>query len=231
MAEMLQRMEQQSAAVRPCAVEIAAALSRDEYPAALEASAELHRALDALVATTELLEDHVVAHDGMGELGESVGELALRARAMVLAAQFDLLCEALREPAAQARAHGWFVGRFQGITETAVFVRERLNTIHAIWVPYRQSQPQPPGMTDTDRVSIYRTAVRVAQRALCELRDEPELAQFLNRGATATDLPDVHSACKRILGVLGLHIDVEPGGPPTPRPRRFRVANGRTERR
>lgn len=91
-AEILQRMEQQGAAIRPHADVIATAHSNDEYPAALLASVDLHRALDVLVATSERLQDHVVAQDGMGELGESVGELALRARGLVLLKQLDALC-------------------------------------------------------------------------------------------------------------------------------------------
>src|SRR5947209_1039746 len=94
-AEMLQRLEQQLTMVRPNAIEIAAAISRDQYPAALTASAELHRALDAFVATTEILEDHIVARDGLGPLGDAIGELALRGRGLVIVAQLDLLQTAL----------------------------------------------------------------------------------------------------------------------------------------
>jgi len=70
-AELLQRWEQQGAALRPNAVEIATALNkdnRDEYPAARAASAELTRTLETFVATTEMLEGHVTARDGMGPL-------------------------------------------------------------------------------------------------------------------------------------------------------------------
>jgi hypothetical protein len=230
LAEMLQRMEQQTAVIRPYAVTIVTTLSREAYPAALEALAELHRALDAFVATTKLLQEHVVAHDGLGKMGESLGELTLRARAMVLRAQLDLVREALGEPAAHARAQAWFVGRVLGIGELVTFVLDRLTEIHAIWTPYRQNQRQPPGMMEADRENLYRTAIRVAQRALCELRDEPEVARFLDGGSMATDLPEVHLACKRIDTVLGLQFEVEPGRQASRKHRCARTSHHFTER-
>lgn len=77
--------------------------------------------------------------------------------------------------------------------------------------------------------SSIRTAIRVAQRALCELRDEPELARFLDAGATATDLPEVHQACTRIDLVLGLQVDSE-AGRVTGRKQRRSTPNGVPER-
>lgn len=209
-AEMLQRMEQQNQQLRPHAVEVAAALSKDEYPTALQAAAELHHALDTFVATSEVLRGHIVAHDGMGKLGESLGELALRARTFVLVAQLDLLREELCDPAARMRTRGWFVGRFQGIADVDAFVRQRLDTIHGLWLPYRQDKPQPAGMTDADRVNLYRTMIRVAQRALHALRDEPDLARFLDSGLAATDMIQIHLACRQIVAMLGLQLDTEP---------------------
>lgn len=217
-AEMLQRLEQQGAVIRPQAVMIATALSNDRYPVALVASAELHRALDAFVTTTERLQDHVVAHDGMGDLGESVGELALRARALVIKVQLDVLCRVLAEPRAQARAGAWFGGELPGIDALRTFVSDRLTKIHAVWLPYRVGQPAVPGMIDTERTAAYRMMVRVAQRALCALQSEPDLARFLASGMDAQDLPEVHIACKQIHTVLGLEIDVE-AGRPSPRKR------------
>jgi len=223
-AELLQRLEQQSAELRPNAVEIATVLNKDnkdEYPTALEASAGLHRALDAFVAITEMLEDHIVAHDGMGELGESLGELELRARGMVLVAQIDRLSEVFGDHAVEARTRGWFIGKVQGITDVVAFVRGQLTKIHAMWMAYRQDQPLLPGMTDTDRANLYRTMVRVAQRAMRELWNEPELARFLDCGLAATDLVDVNLACKQIVSVLGLQI----------KPRRICATNGAAARR
>jgi hypothetical protein len=222
-AEMLQRLEQQSAAIRPYVAEVAAAVGRDHYPAALEASAELHRLLDAFVATREALQDHVVANDGLGELGESLAELTLRARGMVLVAQLRLVRDALCDPAVQTRSLNWFSGRFGGIEQMTTFIQEQLTSIHGIWMPYRQDRPQPAGMTEAERVSVYRTVVRVAQRELCKLREVPDIARFLDRGGAATDVPEIHLACKRISIALTLETDAEAGRYRQHQPRRDRA--------
>lgn len=232
-AEMLQRLEQQLTTLRPLAVEIPSALGRDQFSAALEASDELHRALDAIVATTEILRDHIVQRDDLGKLGEALGELVLRARSFVIVTQFDLLQAGLTDATMQARTRGWFIGRFQdqGIVDVRARVQERITQIHGIWKPYRQDQPPLPGMTDAERMSVYRTMVRVAQRALGELFSEPDLAWFLEHGAAATDLPEVHVACKQIVTVLNVQIDVELTRPLLRRPRRVGAPNAAMERR
>lgn len=224
MAEMLQRLEQQNAVLRPNAVEIVATLNREsteDYPAVREASAELTRALDAFVVTQETLAGHVVAHDGMGQLGEAFGELVLRARGMVVVSQLERLREALAEPTVNLRTRGWFIGRCRDIAEVSAFVRERLAKIHATWTPYRPGEPQTAGMTDEDRITLYRMMVRVAQRALRELWREPELARLLEQGLGATDLPEVHIACQQIVTVLRLDT----------KPRRVRLVNSAVEQR
>jgi hypothetical protein len=223
-AELLQRWEQQGAALRPNSVEITAALNRDVrggFPVALEASGELHRALNAFVATSDVLEDHVVGRDGMGELGESLDELTLRARAMVVLSQLDRLSVAFGDPAVETRGRGWFLGKLQGIADLVSVVRDRLRQIHAMWLQYRPGQPRLPGMTDADRATLYRTMLRVALRALSELWDEQDLARFLECGLAATDLPEVNLSCREIVSVLGLPI----------KPRRVRAVGSATEAR
>jgi hypothetical protein len=212
-AEMLQRMEQQIPVIRPQAVEIATALSKDEYLAARKASAALHRALDSFVTTTQLLQDHIVANDGLGELGASLGELVLRGRGLVLVANLDVLCNVFRDPAVQARAHGWFAGQVGGIADVRARVSDRLSKIHAIWTPHRPDQAALPGMTETERTTLYRMMVRVAQRELRNVRHEPEVARLLSHGMAATDLPEVHLACNQIDAVLTMQIDIEPPRP------------------
>ena len=220
-AEMLQRMERQNQLLRPHASELAAALSKDEYPMALELTAELHRVLEALVMTTDVLKNHVVARDGMGEMGESLGELALRARTLVLTAQLDLLREELCDPGTQTRSRAWFAGRFQNMADVDAFIRERLDQIHRLWLPYRHDQQQPTGMTDADRANVYRTMIRVAQRALQALRDDPDLAEFLDHGLAAVDLVQIHLACREMVAALGLQLDAEPARAALRRSRRI----------
>lgn len=228
--EMLQRLEAQSAMLRPHAAEIATSLSKDEYPEARNASAELLRVLDVFVNTERILREHVVATDGMGELGESLGELVLRARGMVIADQLAALRDALRDPGRRARAQAWFMGQFDDIDDLIAFVRDRIAQIHATWTPYRSDRPQRPGTTDTDRATFYRTAIRVAQRALTELRGEPDVSHFLDCGIAATDVPEIQEACKRIDLVLCLQLDGEAGRATGRKPRRNRTPNGVPER-
>lgn len=232
-AEMLQRLEQQLTVLRPQTVQLTTALGRDQYSAALEASDELHRALDAIVATTEILRDHIVQRDDLGKLGEALGELVLRARSYVIVTQCDLLQAGLSEPKMQARTRGWFTGRFQdqSVADVRAHVRERITQVHGIWKPYRHDQPPLPGMTDAERMTVYRTMIRVAQRALAELFGESDLAWFLEHGAAATDVPEIHVACKQIVTVLNLQIDVELTRPVLRRPRRAVPPSGAMERR
>jgi hypothetical protein len=171
------------------------------------------------VATKALIREHVLEADGLGEPGESLGELAIRARAVVILMELGHLRNALRDEPLVMRTTGWFVGRFRDIDDVVAFFREGLDKITRIWRPYRQDQPLLSGMSCGDRVTMYLTTIRVAQRALRELGDEPALAQLL-----ATDSPEVQIACKRIVTVLGIQVDVEPDRLPPPRRRPAAIA-------
>jgi hypothetical protein len=229
--EMLQHLEQQGAALVPRFDEIAEAIDRGECATALAASAALHRALDALVATTATLQVHVVANDGLGELGESLGELAVRASGLVLVSQLGRLREALRDAAAQARARRWLAGGYQDIEQIIASVREKVMGVHALWLPHRPSRAQSAGIADPDRVSMYRTAVRMAQRALRELRRDPDLARLVDGGLSARDLSEIHMSCIQIDTALRVQIDVELGRHMLPRPSRLSASSDATGRR
>ena len=229
MTEMLLKMEQLGAVLRPRFDQIAQAVHGNEYTAALTTSAALVPVLDTFAATTATLQVHVVANDGMGE-AESLGELVLRARALVIGAQHARLRDAFQEPAVRDRSRRWFVGCCRGITDMTAYVQDKLTNIHAIWLPYRQDKPQPAGMTEPDRASLHRIAVRVAQRALGELPSEPEVARFLEGGLAATDLTDVYTACKQMQTVFGVKIDLELGRHLLAKPR-LHSASGNAQRR
>lgn len=207
--ETLVCLAQLGTMLRPRFDQIAKAVTGDESTSVLAASAELIPALDKLAATTATLQVHVLAHDGLGEPVESIGELVLRARGLVLDTQFGRLRDALCAPAVHDRTRRWFTGCCEGITDMTTFVQDRQANIHAIWSPYRHAHPQPPGMTDADRASLHHITIRVAQRALSELRDEPEIEHFLASGLVATDLSEIHMACRQIDTVLGVRIDPE----------------------
>jgi hypothetical protein len=227
--ELFQHLERQGAALRPRTEAIAVALASDEYQGARAASAELQRALDTLVANAEMLGNHVVVRDGLGALGASLVELTLRARCLVLGAQLGHVHTSLRAPAIQARARGWFVGKFRNIEDVVAFVRDRLIDIHALWRPYRQAQPRPSGLTDVERANMYRTTVRVALRELCALREDPDLARFLAAGLAAPELTEVHEACQQLAAALAAPVDLEPEPPAAFHPRQ--ATNGAGGRR
>jgi hypothetical protein len=222
--ELLLRLEQQGMAFRPLTAEIAAALNKGDFQRALEISGRLHSVLESIVATKALIREHVLEADGLGEPGESLGELAIRARAVVILMELGHLRDALRDEPLVMRTTGWFVGRFRDIDDVVAFFREGLDKITRIWRPYRQDQPLLSGMSCGDRVTMYLTTIRVAQRALRELGDEPALAQLLEKGVVATDSPEVQIACKRIVTVLGIQVDVEPDRLPPPRRRPAAIA-------
>jgi hypothetical protein len=207
---MLLRMEQLGGVLRPRFEQIALAVHGNEYTVALATSAELAPVLDQFTTTTATLQVHVVANDGMGE-PESLGELVLRARALVVNAQFGRLRDAFREPAVQDRSRRWFIGCCKDIADMTAHVQDKLTNIHAIWLPYRKETPQPAGMTEPDRASLHRIAVRVAQRAVSELPSEPEIARFLEGGLVAADLTEIYTACMQMRTVFGVKIDAELG--------------------
>ncbi len=227
--EMLQRLAQQGAKFRPLVAEVATAVSKGDFRAALELNGKLQGVLESIVASTALLREQVIHADGMGEPGESLGELAIRARGVVIAMQMGHLRDALRDAAVVSRVHEWFVGKYRSIDDVAMFFRDGLHRINGIWRPYRCDQPALAGVSRADRLTMYLTTVRIAQRALQELGDDPDLAMFLEKGASAIELPDVHTACKQILTVLGLHIDVEPWRSPPAHRHRVNPTNSVTE--
>jgi hypothetical protein len=223
--ELLLRLEQQGMAFRPLTAEVAAALNKGDFQLALEISGRLHSVLESIVATKALIREHVLEADGLGEPGESLGELAIRARTMVILMELGHLRDALRDEPSRARITGWFAGRFQGIDDIVAFFRDGLDRINRIWRPYRQDQPLLSGMSCADRVTMYLTTIRIAQRALRELGDEPDLAQIFEKGVAASDSPAVQIACKRIVTVLGIQVDVEPDRRPPPRRRPAAIAS------
>src|SRR5262249_1887626 len=118
------------------------------------------------------------------------------------------------EPAACERAQGWFVGCFASIENVAAFFHDELFKINSIWTQYRETQAQAAGMSSADRTTLYRAAVRVAQRALRELRDHPDVAYLLSAGLAGTDWPEAQGAFTEIAAALAVQVDMESGRQP-----------------
>jgi hypothetical protein len=217
--EVLQRLEREFGAPRGHVAQVAADLSGGRIKPARDAADQLLRSLDLVVAMTTRLHANVIPIDELGATNESTGELALRARRMVILTQLGQLRDVLREPAAEQRARPWFVGQFASIHDVATFFHDELHKINGIWTRYRANHPDAAGMSKADRATLYRVAVRVAQRALHELQDQPDVAYFLRVGLAADDWADVHTPLSEIAAALAVQIDVESGRTPVvPRP-------------
>ncbi|TMQ19711.1 MAG: hypothetical protein E6J90_17425 [Deltaproteobacteria bacterium] len=212
--EALQALERQLAVHRDPLAQVATALSVGHFAPALQAAEKLRDALAIVVSLYQRLYANVVPVDEMGSTVESVGELALRARRMVILTQLGRLRDLLREPKAGERARGWFVGDFASIDDVTAFFADQFAQINQIWVQYRQTHPGAAGISSTDRITLYRASVRVAQSALRELRNHPDLAYLLRAGLDAADWPDVLSACSEIVVALAVEVDVKSGRVP-----------------
>jgi hypothetical protein len=212
--EALQGLERQLAVHRDPLAQVATALSTGHFAPALQATEELRDVLAIIVSLYQRLYANVVPLDEMGGPVESLGELALRARRMVIMAQLEHLRDLLREPKASERARSWFVGDFASIDDVTAFFTGRFAQINQIWTPYRQAHASAAGMSSIDRITLYRTSVRVAQGALRELRNHPDLAYLLRAGQGAVDWPEVRTACSEIAVAVAVQVDVTSGRVP-----------------
>jgi hypothetical protein len=207
---MLRDLEQQVEVYRRHAAHVASSLGGGHFAAAREAADALRQALDAIMATTSALQGYIVPLDGLGATVESLTELAIRARRMVVVAQTDVLREVLRGPVAAERSQGWFIGRFRHVDHVADFFTNEFYRINCLWIQYRRDDQRAAAMESEDRVTLYQTALRVAQQAMRGLGNDPALAQFLRKGTAADSWPEVQAACMQIAAALTIQIDMEP---------------------
>jgi hypothetical protein len=207
---VLQGLEQQVGAYHRHAMQVAAAIRGGHLVLAREAADALLRVLDAIVQMTTKLQPCVVPIDGLGEVMESLPELAIRARRMVISTQADVLRDVLRGPVAEGRTRGWFCGRFRHIDHVSDFLTNEFYRINCLWMQYRCDDRRAARMAIAYRVTLYETALRVAQQAMQELGADPALAHFLKNGMAASDWPEVQAACVRIAAALAIQIDLKP---------------------
>jgi hypothetical protein len=221
--EALQCLEGHLGVHRSHLAHVVSALSGGHYASAMTEADHLRNTLGSVVVMCNRLHDNVVPADGLGRAVESIGELALRARRLVIIRQIAYLRDVLREPAASSRARNWFIGRFESIHDVATFFHDELHRINAIWIQYREDDAAPH-ISSTDRVTLYRASVRVAQRALRDLLEQPDLAQFLRAGLAMADWPAVHTAFTEIAAALAVQVDTVSGRHPIVPPLPSRVA-------
>lgn len=206
--DLLQRLERQHADHRPHLADAALALSKSDFEQAVEAIGNLHSSVESIIVTRARLRECVLSVDGLGEPG-SVVELAIRARRVVITMQTGRLREAFRDPSAVKRARGWFRGKLRGIDDVIQYLDELMKCSGA-WEQYREGRSLPVGMKEIDRVTMYRTTVRIGQRTMRELGADPDLTHFLRSGIAASDWSEAHAGCKQIASVLDGEIDQEP---------------------
>jgi hypothetical protein len=198
-------LERQHADHRPHLADAALALSKSNFEQAVEAIGNLHSSVESIIVTRARLRECVLSVDGLGEPG-SVIELAIRARRVVITMQTDRLREAFRDPSAMKRARGWFRGKLHGIADVIQCLDELMKRSGG-WEQYREGRPLPVGMKEIDRVTMYRTTVRIGQRTMRELGADPDLTHCLQSGIAASDWPDVHAGCTQIKSALDGEID------------------------
>jgi hypothetical protein len=216
--ETLQGLEKQLVAHRGHLAQVAAALAAGQFAAAFEAASQLRDSLGAVDAMYKRLYANVVPVDNLGSVVESVGELALRGRRMVILTQLAVLRKLLEQSDGMSRAHGWFVGKFHCIDDVEGYFDGEFRKINRLWTQYRQNQAEVVGMSASDRTTLYRASVRVAQRALHALRNHSDLAYLLRAGLGVIDWPEALAAFTQIVVVLGLQLDVEANRVPLAEP-------------
>jgi hypothetical protein len=210
--ETLQALEKQFAEHRGHLAQVAAALAAGQFATAFAAATKLRDSLGAVDSMCKRLYANVVPVDDLGSVVESVPELALRGRRMVICAQRAVLRELLEEPSAMSRAQGWFVGEFHDMRDVDKYFDGEFTKIDRIWTRYRQNHADMDGMLASDRTTLYKASVRVAQRKLHNLRNHPDLAYLLRAGLDATDWPEALAAFTQISAALDLQIDVPLAG-------------------
>jgi hypothetical protein len=217
----LQALAEQLGAHRGFFADVAVALEREGYPAAQEATHKLLHALGLVVSMTARLHANVVPIDELGEPVESLAELALRARSMVVMARAGFIRELLRDKPAQERAQAWLVGRDGSVGELMASIHDQVRRIHRVWTPHRRGGAGLGRSSDNDRTAFYHQSIRLAHRQLRSLGNSPGLAHFLARGVAAADWAEMSTACREIVAALAVEVDADPSllyGAPAPAP-------------
>lgn len=221
MLDELRALEAQLTCFREFRRQLEASYGTGNMEPARSAAHGVRRAIHGLATSYARLRRNVLAFDAavMGERVGSFGELAIRAKALFVAAQLNELAHAIdaerRAPASLARCEALFTGKLRSIDDLASLFCDAFARINATWLPHRArgaGTPMPgerPG-SHAERATRYRAAISDSQRALVALGDDPTIASFLRAGAALSDWPAVHSACGRIALALQISLSGEP---------------------
>ena len=192
---------------------VAARTSERTLDQAMEAS-QLNHACCLLMRQIAILQRIVTGfdHDIAGSEIGSLAELGLRAQTLAILLSLDDLCDAIRCGSLAPRELS--AGRFGAIDGVVWFLFDSLAVINKRWLQCRPRPcdlaPYAPRASQTTVAILYRAGVRRAQRALAELRADPDLTQFLRQGSARAAAPQVRHACDRIADVLEIALIREP---------------------
>ena len=212
--ETLQGLERDLTEHRAHLAQMTTALSGGRFSLALEVADKLRDGLARVDAMYKRLHANVVPADDLGSCMESLGELALRGRRMVILAQLGQLRTLLREPGAAARTQGWFVGEFRNIDDVDRYFDEVFRKINGIWMQFREDPAEVSGVPRMERFTLQRTAVLAAQRALGDVRHHADLAHLLRAGLDTADWPAALAAFTAVVVAISVQIDMESRGTP-----------------
>lgn len=213
---LLQTLSQEMASYRQHAMQIESAFGIAREPGDDAATEEMRRAFDAITEMTAQLTAYVVPADGLGGAPESTIELALRVRRMAIVVEIGRLRAALRDPEVNVWSRRWFAerpdGQFKAMDDVSGFFYDQLHEINCIWMPYRKYDRRSRHIHSAVRATLYCRAIRVAQRRLCDLRGDPDLAHLLRVGLGASNRQAFHRSFALIAAALAFELEAEPDG-------------------
>ncbi|HEX4422743.1 MAG TPA: hypothetical protein VH165_32735 [Kofleriaceae bacterium] len=183
-----------------------------DLEAHLGTSAAAADASSQITDAYERLRVMVIAVDSavLGSTIESFGELAIRAKMLIVSEQLSRLDEVIRAALAfgasqSTRAQTRFANRraVRQRGRCAAVVQQEFSRAIELWAPHRA------GHVSREHGSPYASALHAAQRVLVALLDDADLAALLRAGETS-DWPDVQMISAIISMALLIRIPEEP---------------------
>jgi hypothetical protein len=193
-------------------LQLHAGSSLRDLEAHLGTSAAAADACSRITAAYERLRAMVIAVDGavLGSAIESLGELAIRAKMLIVSEQLSRLDEVIRAAlpfgASQStRAQTRFANRraVRQRGRCAAVVQQEFSRVIELWAPPRA------GHVSCEHGSPYASELHAAQRVLVALLDDADLAALLRAGE-ASDWPDVQVISAIISMALLIEMPAEP---------------------
>lgn len=212
---MLHTIADESEAVHAISRTLIAARGTERSIEHVAATRQLSHSCNLLMSRIATLQRIVTGFDqdiaGTGIM--SLGELGLRAQTLAILLLLDELCDAI--PYFSSHYQELFTGRLRTIEDVVWFLFDSLARINKQWLRHRakprDSAPAfAPVVFQTTSSILYRSAIRQAQRAVTEIRADPDFARFLRAGSARTDAPQLRHVCDQLADVLNIALTREP---------------------